>query len=77
MFCGMYTDIARTCELVFDCRRAAARYGWRVCGILMGSMLVYVVLLMARRMQLMHAFFSYQGGCIPICSYKGYGARWI
>ncbi len=43
----MYTYIARSWDPVFNCKRAAARYGWRVGGICMGSMLVYVFLLMA------------------------------
>ena len=44
----MYTYIARSWDPVFGCKRVAARYCWRVDGILMGSMLVYVVLSMAR-----------------------------
>ena len=44
----MYTDIARSWVPFFGYKRAAARYGWRAGGILMGSMLVYVVLSMAR-----------------------------
>ena len=43
----MYMDIARSWDPVFDCKRAAARYGWRVGGICMGSILVYVFLSMA------------------------------
>ena len=31
--CGIYTDIARSWDPVFGCRRATARYGWRVFGI--------------------------------------------
>ena len=31
--CGMYTDIARSWDPVFGCKRAAARYGWKLCGI--------------------------------------------
>ena len=28
--CDIYTDIARSCDPVFGCKRAAARYGWKV-----------------------------------------------
>jgi hypothetical protein len=42
----MYTDIARSWDPVFGCKRVAARYGWRVGDICMGSMLVVVFLTM-------------------------------
>ena len=43
----MYTDIARSWYPFFCVKRAAARYGWRVGGILICFMLVYVFLSMA------------------------------
>ena len=43
----MYLNIARSWDPVFGCKRATARYGWRVSGIGMGSMLVHVLLSMA------------------------------
>ena len=43
----MYVEIARSWDPVFGAKRAAARYGWRVGGILIGSMLAYVFLSMA------------------------------
>ena len=45
--CGMYTDFARSWDPIFHFKRAAARYGWRVDGICIGPMLVYVLLSMA------------------------------
>ncbi len=45
--CGMYVEIARSWDPVLGVKRAAARYGWRVDGILNGFMLVYVFLSIA------------------------------
>ena len=45
--CGMYVEIARSWDPIFGVKRAAARYGWRVGGILIGFMLVYVFLSIA------------------------------
>ena len=43
----MYEDIARSWDPVFGVSRAAARYGWRVVGIVIGFILVYAFLSMA------------------------------
>ena len=62
--CGMYEEIARSWDPVFGVSRAAARYGWRVAGIVIGFILVYAFLSMASMVpaEARFVFLSYRVG---------------